>query len=185
MNNVLCVCAVVDAQGFSLGTEFYVRELAIKGAHVDCRLDIHCDLPRRKLSRRDYKTLKYQTDFVHGLNSKGGDPTLKSRNVGVILRAWHALVATREQPFFACKNHYIAKILDTYKIPYVNLESVTQIPSTSVLNKAYPGTSCGHHNWKNENIRCAHRKVHQIWRCIIAMTFPSGWGALVSQTPPL
>lgn len=187
MDQVGRVCAVVDAQGFTLGKRFYVRELAIRSPNHSACLLVRVQLPRRPISAREHTTLAYQTKFIHGLSLSGITKEVLSgdKSVGITLKAWHALLSSKECSLFACKNHYVTALLEKYKIPYLDLNTVYQVPSLVVLNQTYPLLkSCNNHAWTSSQVRCAQRKADQIWQSLRNLRRVSEWGSYVFQTPP-
>jgi hypothetical protein len=185
MDKVGRVCAVVDAQGFTIGRDFIVRELAIRGERVDsCLLfKVHSC----KKLRVERAVLDYQSHFVHGLSFRGAatSKSLSTTNsVTAVLVAWHRMVATTERPLFACLNPAVAELLRKEGIPFLDLHEVTQLPSSTLLRQIYPEKRvCKHHKWTRPAVRCAQAKACQLWQFLCSLSQSSAWGHWQFQTP--
>jgi hypothetical protein len=168
------VCAFVDAQGFSRGNEFFVRELAFKSSNLDEVVEFSEGVNSGFLKQARRKTFEYQIKNIHGIDLASGNLPRHYEKLPSVLQVFHRMLSTKERPYFACKNQQLAKVLTENKIPFVDLSIGDLIaPSLSQLdfiNKAEELYFCYIHDDKiiEENkfkkLRCARRKVRHLWK---------------------
>lgn len=137
IENLGKVNAVIDAQGYFLVTSrtFKIRELAITtrlgegtlGSSYTKILDVDPDIQNGdEYNARNIKVIRYAQERIHGLplaNLNHADGYILQGKVAENLRSMSLFFTNKFFPYLACKNHFLAVILDKCSIPFVNLES--------------------------------------------------------------
>lgn len=163
------ICAVVDAQGFTLDNRFHFRELAIRNQDFRCCVEFNPEIFLHRLSRDKRRHLIYQINNIHGLPINPHDTgCFRSSQALTVLQSWHAISASPEKPYFGVKNPQLAGVLEQGNIPYICLNKPElNVPSLKVLDGVVKGAKffCALHTriHYNNDLRCALRKVNLIW----------------------
>ena len=176
------ICAVIDMQGFFIEKVFYPRELAIVNDKYKLCFEIDCDIPN-DLRIKNFKHFSFQQHQIHNIPIEKviPDKTLrvfKNSQLKHILFDIYCRIRSEDKYLFAIKNQQLAKLLDVYEIPYINLEKVTignEICPTLLnfdkYSKHKKGFCLLHFMLNNSahgiNIRCSLRKSEKIWEWLI------------------
>lgn len=154
------ICAIVDAQGFTLRQGFFVRELAVWNGDVRECIEIDPEISMFGLNKKDRRTVQYTTRNIHGLSHEAvDDEAYKQKDLNTILSMMYMLLSRPETPYFGINNPQLGKILDQLNIPYYDL---------CTLDIVYKrGGFCINHTelptLGRENLRCALRKTESLW----------------------
>jgi len=157
------VCAIVDAQGFSVGHSFYVRELTVKGVESCITLEFDPRINEEELTERAQRTIRYQTEYVHGLSLRPWAKVRSSRDIVKVLKGLYKVFKYGDERYFACKNQKLAVILRKAQIPFVDLKEYGAPPMRE-LDRDYGGDKfCRYHN-SNERSSwtCSERKARHL-----------------------
>ena len=191
MNELMKICAIVDMQGYVIGDNFYPRELAIVrntvfGQKYSC-YEIYCDLNVDYIKKNKCQLL-YQQYNIHGIPITNvlEYKTLKAHRFNE-LKHWllfeYSLKESPDFPYFGIKNNHLAKLLDEYGIPYIDLQKINiennPLPALHQFDKIYPDITytCPLHSeicdvkFKSDEYRCSLRKCIFIskWKHNIVM----------------
>lgn len=145
------VCLVIDFDGFHLDKKFHVREMGFtsltsdyKGCHR-FKLDHLAD----RATPKDWKTIDYCTDRVHGLTlgSWPGEHLFREETLRQLVQIEYEEARTFEKYLVAFKGGHVERdLLEELQIPHVDLEDFgcpkfddLQHPMKSMLK------DCGYH----------------------------------------
>lgn len=169
------ICAVIDCQGFMIGRDFYVRELAVATQHHQVSIEVNTRINLTEQPNTVQRALRYQTQNIHGLpiSSRLGRGVHESK-IHTIIRSWLVLLKTNDRTFLACKNHQMGNILSKIGLTYVDLSRGSiKVPPYAELDKSSEPWICSKHTHlttTNElnphTIRCAERKAGLFWKWI-------------------
>jgi len=119
------VCAVIDFQGFMIGSTFIPRELAIVNEYFAVSFLIDHGVEYTSLSNKTREKIKYQTANIHGLSFNIKDePSISASDIDAILLFIHERLSSRDRPVFACKSYQTTQLLENTAIPYIDLDEV-------------------------------------------------------------
>lgn len=150
------VCFVADAQGFFVENKFYPRELGVAGD--DFTIYFTFDLPNKKLSEADRKTVFACEKYVHGISWHS--KTKKSDSLPV--EVFEKILIHLYKKYRQCKsdmvgvrNGHLKDILEKLKIPVYDM-SCEPITFVNI-------TSCDLHQFEK---RCCINKVLNLYKQI-------------------
>ena len=173
------ICAIIDLQGFSVGNQFFPREIAIVNKDLKLCYELDCDLDT-DIIEENKGHLNYQRNHIHGIPIQrvldfNTSRVFKSSNLEFIIENIYPYVKSIDKIYFAVKNHHLAKILDKINIPYINLEKETIgneiVPPLHLFDKLNVGFGyhCPLHfaligrTSYDRSLRCSLRKCLNIW----------------------
>jgi hypothetical protein len=164
------ICAVVDAQGFYVKGQFYVRECAIVCDIIEICDEFDPEIVLSDLNDDEIKNVEYCTRYLHGLPLI---PTIlsipKSSTIDEYLKSLHKLLAKEDKFYFGVKNNQFKEILAKSGIPYLDLNTL-EIPSIEELeklNSLRKSWVCKKHFIRNNRqYRCAYLKCLLLWKYI-------------------
>ena len=170
MTSLSEVCAVIDAQGFTVNKKFHIRELAVSSANYkQCNL-CKTGLTYRSMSDKDRRTANYVSNHLLGLSL--GYTLFEStywQYGESMLVSMYGRVKTEHQPYVAIKNHQLIPLLESLQIPYVKLEDYG-CPQVGLLKVIYDRKHCHFHEREvpdEDKLLCAEAKADSLWRWII------------------
>lgn len=166
------ICGVIDAQGFLIMGDFYIREVSFapmessRAFHTNVRIPWHF----HNLSEEDKKRVRYCERYIHGmkLNLDQSEVSINHNDIGQKLKAIYEKLAVCPHDVFGVKNHQLSKLLDKWGIPNVDLETFN-CPSVKILREKYKENNvCERHSpLKSSNKRkrpqCAVDKTALLW----------------------
>lgn len=162
--NLACVA---DAQGYEIDGEFYICELVFYNDENDLYKLFDPDLPWTKITEKQFKTIKFTKDYVHGLDYLSVEHNPSSKTARKCIQEFYQKCATGEKKIVGVKNHHLERELKMMKIPCMSLETV---PKLSILDKFYCSCEtwiCNNHDKKKVfGLRCSVRKCYHIWKWI-------------------
>ena len=118
--------AIIDAQGFMIGGEFYIRELVIRprhGMHYYC-CDVNNPIDYRVLNDYDKKTVDYCTHHVHGLPYECSSHSLRHDEVKHFIQAVLKKDSAWITDCYGVKNKQLSQLLKKWKIPFIDLDTL-------------------------------------------------------------
>ena len=168
MENLLKVCAVIDAQGFIVNKKFYMREIAVV-SHT-FKQSCLCDtgLSYAMMYPKDRKVNSYISNNLLGLSlgfSKGQDKTFSTDDGEQIVVMLYEKLKTKRQNYVAVKNQHLIPILEKWGVPFVDLEDF-DCPKPSLLKLVYDKPTCHFHEREipdKGKLICAEQKVDCLW----------------------
>jgi hypothetical protein len=167
------ICGVVDVKGFYLNHVYYVRECAIISNNINVCQEFNPKILYSELDERDKKHISNCTRKKHGLNYKPHHYSrlFDSNKIGEFIKFCYDMIKTDYSNKLAIKNGNLNKILEDYKIPYVDLSEDIYIPSNAKLEWQlkqkcyYEKWVCSFHHY-TKNVNCAYHKCYLIWKYI-------------------
>ena len=168
MENLLKVCAVIDAQGFCVNKKFYMREIALVSHTFKQSCLCDTNLSYRMMSPKDRKVNSYISNNLLGL-SLGvhifEDKPFSTDDGEQKVIMLYEMVKTKRRKYVAIKNQHLLPILEKYNIPYVNLDDY-DCPKVSLLKLVYDKPTCHFHEREvpdKDKLICAEQKVDCLW----------------------
>jgi hypothetical protein len=131
------ICAIIDAQGYTINGVFYPREVGISPMNNDLTYSFNVRLPfcEHLLSERENYAVKYCEKYIHGLPL---NPYALSNNVDYdklkdVLNKLYNKFKRNDCDVFGVRNPQFEKVLTKFEIPCVNLDTIG-CPSLRNLN---------------------------------------------------
>src|SRR5882724_2913577 len=120
------VCAVVDMQGFFIDKVFYPREFAIVNNEMKLCFEIDCEI-QNDLKFKSFRHFSFQQNQIHGIPvekvlNERTSRVFKISELQTLVYEIYCRFRTEDKSYVAIKNQQLAKLLDEYGIPYLNLE---------------------------------------------------------------
>ncbi|KAI1287887.1 hypothetical protein HDE_09786 [Halotydeus destructor] len=170
-HNLPHITAVIDAQGFQIGNNFYVREISVVADHFVGYLELDAELGDEWANSPN---IRYQTNFVHGIPLSPSALAEKASDLSGIIKAFYAVAAFKAGDLVAIKNRPLGNILDEMGLGFVDLDhkhSTIICPATDTLVMENPSHEfCPIHTAHADSklrMRCARKKAYHIWDWIV------------------
>lgn len=169
-DNLQKVCAVIDAQGYSLGGVFYPRMFAINNGKKLIPHEFRPVWSGEEISPFS-KTINYQFNYVHGYAKRCSDHAIPSEHFVSVIQVLYEQVKDYQHPYLAVANDHLKRIMERTSIPFIDLTKGTVCPPAhKKLDVKYQTDYwlCQAHtpNHRNDKLTCALRKVDNLWRWI-------------------
>ncbi len=169
MADFLKVCAVIDAQGFTVDKVFYPREVAVISHFYKQSSLCNTGLSFKAMSPKERRTNIYIANNLLGLSLGNVIDTPKITSDGEqMLVIMYNKVKTERKKYVAIKNMHLIPILEKWNIPYINLEN-HNIYGLSFLKMVYEYPACHFHEREvpdEGKLLCAEQKVSILWAYI-------------------
>jgi hypothetical protein len=163
------ICAVFDAQGYTIGGQFYIKELAVVSHKLT--VSMLCDIPinRNELTFKERKSeniiyqktglpLDSDKDYWHKYEAEGNSKKVYDGEHAIA--AMYEWVRDDDKPKIGYKNPQMAPIFEKWGIPAVELPQ-KEDKFFDVIYKMYLTTQCEYH--KKPKSRCALKKAQALW----------------------
>jgi len=128
MDGIYQICAIIDAQGYTINGEFYPREVGISPLNNTDTYSFNVKLPfcKQLLSQSANATVNYCEKFIHGLplNPYALHGNVDYEKLEVILTRLYNKLKRNDGDVFGVKNPQFEKLLVKFNIPYVNLDTI-------------------------------------------------------------
>lgn len=171
--DLLKVNAIVEAEGFFIRKNFYIREIAIVNEKVRICQEFDLNVYWETLEEEDQRSAYTLTNLIHGLtlNPKSPQLAIKHDNLKTYTQQIYDLLYDENRPFWGCKNPHLGVVLEEFGIPLLDLRDPEfNCPSFKTLdiNQMNP---CPLHlkprltNYKNKRRKylCELKKGHLLW----------------------
>lgn len=166
------VCAVIDAQGYTIDGVFYPKEVALVSHKM--RISVLCDihLTRDKLTDKDRKTADWVYKTI-GLPLESKDDYWRFASDGKYTQVFSGIdtvlamyqwIKTDEKKYVAIKNPQLADILLMWDIPFINFPEKSGKMDRHVFQILTQNT-CPYHKWGQA--KCAMSKADALWNIIL------------------
>ena len=171
MDKLLQVCAVIDAQGFTVDKVFHPREVSIISDQFKQSRLLNTGLSYKIMTAKDRRANNYVSNNLLGLsfgntNNYGLNWFIDDANQ--VISAMYGSAKTENRQYVAIKNHQMITTLEKCSIPYINLEDFG-CPKMDLLKLIYDTKYCNFHDREvpNEDLLiCAEQKVVCLWKWI-------------------
>jgi hypothetical protein len=167
------LCAVIDAQGFQIGDQFYIRELCLIPCYSRNKYYCEVDIPisYENLNEKDKTTVNFCRQFVHGLPLETRvNNAIPHSDLPEKLRLLYELHRIGSDDKIGVKNTQLQKLLTRWGIPCIDLEIYLDCPPIKWLRHSYKMKDvCEIHTdfIRNKRIhiaRCAEDKAKNLWQ---------------------
>lgn len=157
------MCCVADAQGFCVRGEFIICELSFFNGNKDLYQSFKPDINWASLSSKQYRSLQYRRDHVHGLELHPiKELPLSSQARSYILEFFRS---TRE--FGKCigvKNSQLEQEFEFLKIPHERLVDAPKLETLDEGEQYFtPWVCSAHKKIAAPYPRCSVRKCYRLW----------------------
>jgi hypothetical protein len=173
MEKINEICGVIDAQGFTVNGEFYIREISVVSDFLKQTELCNTNLKYPDMSKKDRKNNLYVANNILGLslgNQKDDLPRgIEHGNHKVLIM--YEKIRTPNRPYVAVKNDQIIEELEKWGIPYMNIGDYG-CPKIEDLVKVFKPKPCHFHERSipdRRKFRCAEQKCQLIWKWITDM----------------
>lgn len=166
----------MDLQGFSIGKEFFPRELALVSDDVKICVEIDSKISK-DFKIKNFRSLSFQHHQIHGIPvdrviKEKCFQVIQSEDFKTFLVQIYYRIRGAEKNLIAIKNQQLAKILTECSIPFFDLEK--EKICQEVCPPLHRFDKYNYHNNNfcllhflcssyNTKVRCSLRKVAYIW----------------------
>ena len=157
------ICGVADAQGFSVKGEFVICELSFDNFKYNLHRAFKPDISWTRISSKEYKTLQFTRDNIHGLDLHPDEDLMGSSKARLVIVEFFRQIH-EEGKFIGIKNNQLEQELKLLKISYKRLDDAPKLSTLDEnLNDLKPWTCIYHMKIDVPTPRCTMRKCFHLW----------------------